>query len=151
MRFLFYDRILEIDKGKRILGVKDVALSENFFIGHFPKVAIMPPPLVIEAVAQVAGWLINYTHEFRVSAIMSLVEGVTNYRYVNPGIQLFLEAEILAAREDGSEACGRAMINGEMVMNVERILFIHYLPPDEAFVQGERERFRYMSGGYQDF
>ena len=76
MRFLFYDKILEIEKGKRAVGIKNVALAENFFIGHFEKKAIMPGAVVIEAVAQVAGWLINYSHDFKVSAIMSLMEGV---------------------------------------------------------------------------
>ena len=47
MRFLFYDRILEIDKGKRILGVKEVSLGDHFFIGHFEKKPIMPGVIII--------------------------------------------------------------------------------------------------------
>ena len=148
MRFLFYDKIIEIDKGKRIQAVKDVALNESFFTGHFPKKAIMPATLIIEAVAQVAGWLINYSYDFQVSAILSIIEGAKSYKNVSPGVQLLVEAELTATREEGSEACGRALINDMVIMSLERIVFVHYIPHDEEYIQGERERFKYMGGGY---
>ena len=148
MRFLFYDKIIHIEKGQRIHGVKNVSLTESFFVGHFEKQPIVPAGIIIEAIAQVAGWLINYTYDFRVSAIMSLIEGARSYGNVSPGSQLMLEAELTATRDDGSTASGRALLDNETIMDVERILFVHYTPPNEAFIEGEKERFQYMSGGY---
>ena len=148
MRFLLYDKIIEIDKLNRVRAIKDVALNESFFTGHFPKKAIMPATLIIEALAQVAGWLINYSYDFQVSAFLSIIEGAKFYKTVGPGVQLLLEAEITATREEGSEACGRAFIKDVVIMSLERILFVHYIPNDEEFIEGEKERFKYMSAGY---
>ncbi|MFH1026121.1 MAG: 3-hydroxyacyl-ACP dehydratase FabZ, partial [Nitrospirota bacterium] len=55
--FLMVDRIVEIDPGKRIVGIKNVTINEEFFQGHFPGNPIMPGVLIIEALAQVAGIL----------------------------------------------------------------------------------------------
>ena len=55
---LLVDRILEIEPGKRALGLKNVSVNEDFFNGHFPGQAMMPGVLILEAMAQVAGVLI---------------------------------------------------------------------------------------------
>ena len=55
--FLLVDRILEMEKGKRIVGIKNVTFNEPFFQGHFPDYPIMPGVLLIEAMAQTGGVL----------------------------------------------------------------------------------------------
>lgn len=55
--FLLVDRILEIEAGKKIVGIKNVTINEPFFQGHFPGRPIMPGVLIIEAMAQVGGVL----------------------------------------------------------------------------------------------
>ena len=55
--FLLVDRILELEKDKRIVGIKNVTINEPFFTGHFPEIPVMPGVLIIEAMAQVAGIL----------------------------------------------------------------------------------------------
>ena len=59
--FLFVDRILEYESGKRVVGIKNVTINEPFFQGHFPGHAIMPGVLIIEAMAQVGGILLMGT------------------------------------------------------------------------------------------
>ena len=59
--FLLVDRILEIEEGKRIVGLKNVTINEPFFQGHFPGHPIMPGVLIIESMAQVGGMLLMRT------------------------------------------------------------------------------------------
>ncbi|TKH55224.1 beta-hydroxyacyl-ACP dehydratase, partial [Bacillus cereus] len=51
--FLLVDKILEVDEGKRAVGIKNVSANEEFFNGHFPDYAVMPGVLIVEALAQV--------------------------------------------------------------------------------------------------
>ncbi|HYW48958.1 MAG TPA: UDP-3-O-acyl-N-acetylglucosamine deacetylase, partial [Gemmatimonadaceae bacterium] len=55
--FLLVDRILELEEGKRVVGLKNVTINEPFFQGHFPGHPIMPGVLIVEAMAQVGGML----------------------------------------------------------------------------------------------
>ena len=77
MRFLFYDRVTRIEKGVRIEGVKSFALSEEYLRGHYPRRAVVPAGICIETMAQLLGWGVMHAHDFRLAAIMSLVEGFT--------------------------------------------------------------------------
>jgi 3-hydroxyacyl-[acyl-carrier-protein] dehydratase len=95
--FLLVDRIISLELGKRIVGMKNVSINEPFFQGHFPGRPIMPGVLIAEAMAQVGGIL----------ALMSLPEnqgnalfllGMDKMRFrqpVVPGDQLRLEVESL--------------------------------------------------------
>jgi 3-hydroxymyristoyl/3-hydroxydecanoyl-(acyl carrier protein) dehydratases len=54
---LLVDRILEIELGKRIVGLKNVSINEPYFQGHFPSFPLMPGVYILEALAQVGGIL----------------------------------------------------------------------------------------------
>lgn len=143
MRFLFYDRVTSIEKGKSIAGVKTFALSEEFHRGHFSKVALVPGVILIEAMAQLLGWLIIYSHDFKLSSIMSLVEDVKVSSNLRPGFKAEIQAEIVSTSK--RDTLGKAWIDvdGEPIASMDRIIYSHFhkVNPEEL-----KERFRYYSG-----
>lgn len=119
--FLLVDRILEIEEGKRIVGLKNVTINEPFFQGHFPGHPIMPGVLIIEAMAQVGGMLLMRSIEdpsSKVVYFMSL-DNVKFRRPVKPGDQLRLELEVLQMRGTMSKMRGVAYVDGQVVTEAE--------------------------------
>jgi 3-hydroxymyristoyl/3-hydroxydecanoyl-(acyl carrier protein) dehydratase len=104
--------------------------------------------MMIEAIAQVAGWLVNVSHNFKVLAIMSLVEGVSITRQIKPGDQVLLEATLNRSTDKGSECSGTVWRNEEVMVRVERILFYHYLVPSSEAIERVKAYFAYLSGNY---
>ncbi len=118
--FLLVDRVVEIEKGKRIKALKNVSVNEPFFTGHFPSRPVMPGVLMLEALAQAAGLL-----SFDMLGVapdentVFYFVGIDNARFkrpVEPGDQLILEVELDrikggiykfkgVARVDNSIAC----------------------------------------------
>ncbi len=98
--FLLVDRILELEPGKRVVGIKNVTFNEEFFQGHFPGNPVMPGVLVLEAMAQVAGvGLLGVTPD-REKKLLYL-SGIDRCRFrrpVVPGDQLRIEAEIVSLK-----------------------------------------------------
>ena len=101
MRFLYYDAVTHLEKGKSIIGVKTFSLSEEFLRGHYKKIALVPAVIMIEAMAQLLGWLIIYSHDFRLSPIMSLIEGVTLSPRLRPGFKAEIHGQILSTSKTG--------------------------------------------------
>lgn len=100
--FLFVDRILELEKYKRAVGLKNVTHDEPFFAGHFPTYPVMPAVLILEAMAQVAGVLAFYSLGERRNQL-PLFTGIDKAKFrapVRPGDQLRLEVEVTRRRTD---------------------------------------------------
>ena len=92
--FLMVDRVIDIEAGKRAVGIKNVTANEEFFTGHYPGHPIMPGVLIIEAMAQLGGLLLarELEHTGKVAVLLSL-DRVKFRRPVVPGDQLILEAQ----------------------------------------------------------
>nr|NIW78461.1 bifunctional UDP-3-O-[3-hydroxymyristoyl] N-acetylglucosamine deacetylase/3-hydroxyacyl-ACP dehydratase [Calditrichia bacterium] len=119
--FLFVDRIVEFEAGKRIVGIKNVSGNEQFFEGHFPGHPIMPGVLIIEAMAQTGGiMLLNGAEnpENKIVYFMSL-DKVRFRRPVHPGAQLVFELELLRSRPTSCKMFGQAFVEGELVAEAE--------------------------------
>jgi len=109
--FLLVDRVVDMEKGKRIVAIKNVTINEPFFQGHFPGNPIMPGVLIIEALAQTAGILLLKFREktSKVPVFMTIEEA--RFRLpVKPGNILRLEVELLRDGATFSKAKGIAFI-----------------------------------------
>lgn len=120
--FLLVDKILELEEGKRAVGIKNVTVNENFFNGHFPDYPVMPGVLIVEALAQVSA-VAMLTKEGN-QGRLGLLAGIDKCRFkrqVKPGDQLRLEAEITRSKGQIGKGKGIATIDGELVCETELI------------------------------
>ncbi|OGL46260.1 MAG: 3-hydroxyacyl-[acyl-carrier-protein] dehydratase FabZ [Candidatus Schekmanbacteria bacterium RBG_16_38_11] len=118
--FLLVDRILEIEEGKRIVGIKNVTANEPFFPGHFPGHKVMPGVLIIEALAQVGCILLLVTtgDAEKVIYFMSM-DKVKFRKNVVPGDQLKLEIVVTRRRDRIWRVEGKAFVDGNVVTEGE--------------------------------
>ncbi|EOS54142.1 MULTISPECIES: 3-hydroxyacyl-ACP dehydratase FabZ [Paenibacillus] len=106
--FLLVDRIIELEEGKRAVGIKNVTINEPFFTGHFPGYPVMPGVLITEALAQVGAVAILNVEENR--GKIGFLAGLDGFRFrgqVVPGDTLRLEVEV--TRMKGSIGKGHAI------------------------------------------
>lgn len=121
--FLLVDRILELEPGKRAVGIKNVTANEPFFQGHFPQRAVMPGVLIIEAMAQVGGVMILSVEEHKGKlAYLGTVDGVKFRRPIVPGDTLEMETELLRIRSNMGKVRCTARVRGQEVA-VAHIMF----------------------------
>ena len=116
--FLLVDRIVEVEPGKRIVGIKNVTYNEPFFPGHFPGRPIMPGVLIVEAMAQTAGLLVFHSLPDEDHGKTVFFLGMDNVRFrkpVIPGDQLRLELEITKHRQSIWRFKGKALVEGKVV------------------------------------
>jgi 3-hydroxyacyl-[acyl-carrier-protein] dehydratase len=119
--FLLIDRVVEIERRKRIVAVKSVTINEQFFQGHFPGYPIMPGVLIVEAMAQAGGALLLTEVEDRHGKLI-VFTGIERARFrrpVVPGDQLRIEVEMLAWKALGGNVAvriaGKASVDGKLV------------------------------------
>lgn len=118
--FLLIDKILEVEEGKRAVGIKNVTGNEEFFNGHFPDFPVMPGVLIVEALAQVGAVSMLKKEENR--GKLALFAGIDNCRFkrqVRPGDQLVLEVEILRLKGPVGKGKGVAKVDGEIACETE--------------------------------
>lgn len=119
--FLLVDRIIEVDPGKKIVGLKNVTINEPFFPGHFPGHPVMPGVLIVEAMAQVAALLVYSSSEENRGKITYFV-GIDNAKFrkpVVPGDQLRLELEVVGVRRGIYTFTGKAYVDGKLATEAE--------------------------------
>jgi 3-hydroxyacyl-[acyl-carrier-protein] dehydratase len=125
VRFLLVDRIVELERGKRATGIKNVSMSEDFLADHFPEQPVMPGALIAESLVQLANWVVRESSEFRCVGLVSSFERLRFRQFVLPGDQLRLEVEIVS--QDAAEVSvrGRAFRGDEIVTSAEFTLALH--------------------------
>jgi 3-hydroxyacyl-[acyl-carrier-protein] dehydratase len=118
--FLLVDRILEIEPGKRVVGIKNVTFNEPQFTGHFPDRPIMPGVLIVEALAQVGAVLMLQMPENKGKlGILAGIDGCRFRRMVVPGDQLLMEIELLKLKGAFSKVKATATVEGQLAAEAE--------------------------------
>lgn len=123
--FLLVDRIIELEPGKRAVGIKNVTINEPFFQGHFPEYPVMPGVLICEALAQVGAVAMLSLDEYR--GKIGFFAGIDQFRFreqVKPGDVLQLELEITRLKGMIAKAKGQALVAGKVVAEGELMFAI---------------------------
>ena len=119
--FMLVDRILEVSEDReRIVGLKNLTFNELFFQGHFPGNPVMPGVLQLEAMAQVAGVMLNLRegNQGRIAYFMS-INNAKFRRMVKPGDQLRMEIEAVRLRSRIAVVKGLAYVGDELASEAE--------------------------------
>ena len=156
MRFVLIDRILDIQPGRSLVGIKNLTLAEEYLADHFPGFPVMPGVLMLEALTQAGAWLIRDLEDFAHSVIVLKRAKTIKYgSFVEPGRQLQIHVELIEHGERESSFKGKGIID-EQVMVQGRFTLTRYNlrekdpalhPTDVAIVDWQRDLFATMRKG----
>ena len=134
--FLLIDRVVEFERRKRLVAIKNVTMNEPFFQGHFPGFPIMPAVLVIEAMAQ-AGAIIMMSEIPDRHKKLAVFTGIDKAKFrsqVTPGDQLRIEVDVLAFRSRMGRMEARATVDGKLAC--EATVMCQLVPRTDQGAQG---------------
>jgi 3-hydroxyacyl-[acyl-carrier-protein] dehydratase len=130
---LLVDRVLELEKGKRIKALKNVSINEPYFMGHFPARPVMPGVLMLEALAQAAAILSFETIDSEAGDdTVVYFAGIDDARFkrpVGPGDQLILEASIDRAKGGIYRYDTRGFVGGQLAVSASLMCTMRKVPP----------------------
>jgi 3-hydroxyacyl-[acyl-carrier-protein] dehydratase len=116
--FLMIDRVVELERDVRAVGIKNVSINEPFFQGHFPRQAVMPGVLIIESMAQTAAVLVVETLEGAAAGKLVYFMSVEQCRFrkpVFPGDSVRVEVAKLRNRGNVWKFRGEARVEGKLM------------------------------------
>lgn len=120
--FVLVDRILELEIGKAIVGLKNVTINEPYFQGHFPGEPVMPGVLILEGMAQAGALLAYKSIPDTIGSKLVYFAGLDGVRFrkvVRPGDQIIYRLEIIKLKSKLSKMSGWAHVDGQLVAEAE--------------------------------
>ncbi|MBI4581621.1 MAG: beta-hydroxyacyl-ACP dehydratase [Planctomycetes bacterium] len=124
MRWIWIDRFVEFESGKRAVAIKNVTLAEEHLHDLYPAFPIMPMSLVIEGMAQTAGILVGETRDFREKVILAKIRRASFDGFVRPGQQLRYEATIDTIADEAAQISGTVYCDGQVLGRID-LMFSH--------------------------
>lgn len=144
MRWRMLDQIVEMIPGEKAVGAKAVTLAEDYFEDHFPRFPVVPGVLVVEALAQLAGKLVEITvfeeREMWPFPILSMVRNAKFRKFIRPGSSIRLEVSIEDLREESARVRGSARVGDDTTTDVEMIFVFDPEGLGDALGQEDLER-----------
>ncbi len=125
MRYLLIDKIKSLECNKKITAVKNVALSEDVFFDHFAGYPVMPGALQIEAIAQAATALLEVSSDFKLKAILTIVDKAKFRSIVRPGDRLLIDVNVISKQDNSAMLEGvitsdeKTVMDGRFVFNLK--------------------------------
>jgi 3-hydroxymyristoyl/3-hydroxydecanoyl-(acyl carrier protein) dehydratase len=142
VRYVLLDRITSLRPPESATGVKCVSLADDVFVDHFPGYPVMPGALILEALAQLGGVLLEATLRARgradLHALLTMVDKAKFRKMVRPGDRLELEAVGMNASEDGGRVRVFARLEGELAAEAE-LTFALALVTEPKLLERRRE------------
>jgi 3-hydroxyacyl-[acyl-carrier-protein] dehydratase len=120
--FVMVDRILSMDLGNEIVGMKNVTINEQFFQGHFPEQPVMPGVLILEGMAQVGGIMAYYSHSDAIGKKLLFFAGIDKARFrkpVVPGDQLIFTLRLVKEKRSVMVMSATAEVDGQVVAQAQ--------------------------------
>ncbi len=124
MRWIWIDKFLEFESGKRAVSLKNVTLAEEHLHDHFPGFPIMPECLMIEAMAQTAGILVGEARKFQEKVILAKIKKAIFHHYVRPGDTITLSAEIESIAPEAASTTGKILCGEKLIAEIS-LMFSH--------------------------
>ncbi|MBN2374983.1 MAG: beta-hydroxyacyl-ACP dehydratase [Sedimentisphaerales bacterium] len=154
MRWIWIDKFVEFESGKRAVSIKNVSMAEEHLHDHFPGYPVMPAPLLIEAMAQTSGILVGEARDFKEKVILAKVNKAIFYMEARPGDQLRLEATVENLAAEAATISGRITRGDELLAEIG-LMFSHIDQnmggmefPEENFVF-DNDQFMDLLRGYK--
>ncbi len=120
--FMLVDRVLEYEKDKGIIALKNITFNEPFFTGHFPANPVMPGVLIIEALAQAAGLLVFCITKEKGFFYFAGIDNVRFKRVVKPGDQLYLRVDVEKNKRNIWKFNAKATVDGEVACTADLMI-----------------------------
>ena len=124
MRWIWIDKFVEFESGRRAVALKNVTLAEEHLHDHFPGFPVMPECLMIEAMAQTSGILVGEAKKFQEKVILAKIKKAVFYDYVKPGDTIRLDAQIESIIPEAASISGKITCADKLIAEID-LMFSH--------------------------
>jgi len=124
MRWIWIDKFVEFQSGRRAVALKNVTLAEEHLHDHFPGFPVMPECLMIEAMAQTSGILVGEAKKFKEKVILAKIKKAVFFDYVKPGDTIILDTKIESIISEAASTSGRITCVDKLIAEID-LMFSH--------------------------